>query len=64
MSWNRTPKPATAKAKTNAPKLRRAMTDTEKRVWWHIRARLPQEGTHFRRQMPVGSYVWSLRSHQ
>ena len=40
-----------------AKALRRAMTEPEKRLWWHLRHRLPLEGTHFRRQVAVGPYV-------
>nr|WP_246225833.1 endonuclease domain-containing protein [Chelativorans xinjiangense] len=33
------------------------MTDAERRLWWHMREKLPLEGTHFRRQVPIGTYV-------
>ena len=26
-------------------------------MWWHLRHRLPTDGTHFRRQVPIGPYV-------
>jgi very-short-patch-repair endonuclease len=26
-------------------------------LWWHLRHRVPTEGTHFRRQVPIGPYV-------
>jgi very-short-patch-repair endonuclease len=48
---------ATAAAKRNAPKLRRSVTDPESRLWMLLRKRLPQEGTHFRRQVALGPYV-------
>jgi very-short-patch-repair endonuclease len=48
---------ATAAAKRNVPKLRRSVTDPEKRLWMLLRKRLPQEGTHFRRQVALGPYV-------
>lgn len=58
MAWNQTSaKYVGGKAKAFAPKLRRTMTEPEKRLWWHLRARLPLEGTHFRRQVPIGPYV-------
>ncbi|WP_048646147.1 endonuclease domain-containing protein [Nitratireductor soli] len=58
MPWNLPPKKdATAKARGNAPKLRRALTDAERRLWWHMREKLPLSGTHFRRQVPLGPYV-------
>ncbi|WID96890.1 DUF559 domain-containing protein [Bosea vestrisii] len=51
------PKAASAAAGTNAPKLRRSLTEPEKRLWTLLRKRLPQNGTHFRRQVALGSYV-------
>ena len=37
--------------------MRHALTPAEKRLWWHLRHRLPVEGSHFRRQVAIGSYV-------
>ena len=48
---------ATPAAKRNAPKLRRALTGPEKRLWMLLRQRLPMDGTHFRRQVALGPYV-------
>lgn len=48
---------ATPAARRNAPKLRKASTDPEKRLWHLLRTRLPLEGTHFRRQVALGPYV-------
>jgi very-short-patch-repair endonuclease len=33
------------------------LTEPEKRLWWHLRHRLPLDGTHFRRQVPIGRYL-------
>ncbi|GGK18148.1 endonuclease [Salinarimonas ramus] len=33
------------------------MTPAEKRLWWYLRRRIALEGTHFRRQVPLGPYV-------
>jgi very-short-patch-repair endonuclease len=33
------------------------MTEPEKRLWWHLRHRLPANGPHFRRQVSIGSYI-------
>jgi very-short-patch-repair endonuclease len=58
MPWKtalkRSPSP---KAKSYARKLRRDMTDAEKRLWWHLRDKLPMETTHFRRQFAIGPYI-------
>jgi very-short-patch-repair endonuclease len=37
--------------------LRRRSTEPEQKLWWHLRHRLPTDGTHFRRQVPIGPYV-------
>ena len=36
--------------------LRRSATEAEKKLWWHLRRKLPLEGTYFRRQVPLGPY--------
>ncbi|SDO41626.1 Very-short-patch-repair endonuclease [Methylobacterium phyllostachyos] len=41
----------------NAKTLRRSFTEAEKRLWWHLRHRLPVDGSHFRRQVALGPYV-------
>ena len=33
------------------------MTEAERRLWWHLRHRLPISGSHFRRQVPIGPFV-------
>src|SRR5690242_20415564 len=64
MSWNQPPpKSITARAVMNAKSLRRALTEPEKRLWWHLRNRLATNGTHFRRQVPIGPYVADLCCH-
>ena len=58
MPWSQAPaKPIPAHAATNGKLLRRRLTESEKRLWWHLRHRLPIEGSHFRRQVPIGRYV-------
>ena len=39
-----------------ARRLRHATNDAEKRLWRHLR-RLTLQGSHFRRQVPIGPYV-------
>jgi very-short-patch-repair endonuclease len=41
------------------------MTEAERRLWWHLK-RVPVEDTHFRRQVPIGSFVvdFALLSHR
>ena len=37
--------------------MRAAPTEAERKLWWHLRHRLPTPGTHFRRQVPIGRYI-------
>jgi len=46
-----------------ARRLRRDMTDAEKKLWWHLR-RLPVEDTHFRRQATIGPYFADFACHE
>jgi very-short-patch-repair endonuclease len=58
MPWKQMPEKATEpKAKVNARKLRRAMTDAEKQLWTHLRHGFASEGMHFRKQVAIGQYV-------
>ena len=57
----RTTKPGTPLSR----RLRRNMTEAERGLWWHLK-RVPVENTHFRRQVPIGSFVvdFALLSHR
>lgn len=58
MPWNQQPRRAASpRAAVNAKTLRRSLTEPERRLWWHLRHRLPVEGSHFRRQVAIGAYV-------
>jgi very-short-patch-repair endonuclease len=46
-----------------ARQLRRAMTDAERKLWWHLRALLGKE-FHFRRQATIGPYFVDFACHQ
>ncbi|MBI2715019.1 MAG: endonuclease domain-containing protein [Rhizobiales bacterium] len=46
-----------------ARQLRRAMTDAERRLWWHLRG-LRVGGTHFRRQATIGPYFADFACHE
>ena len=45
-----------ASPRDRARSLRRAATEAERRLWWHLRRRLPLAGTYFRRQVALGPY--------
>jgi very-short-patch-repair endonuclease len=51
-----------ARAVATARRLRKAMTPAEKSLWFELR-RLPLEGTHFRRQTPVGPFIADFACH-
>src|SRR3972149_6986445 len=42
--------------RATARRLRKHATDAEVRLWSHLK-RLKTQGTHFRRQMPIGQFV-------
>ena len=46
-----------------ARQLRRAMTDAERRLWWHLRD-LKTQGAHFRRQATIGPYFADFACHE
>ncbi|WP_245253069.1 endonuclease domain-containing protein [Methylobacterium sp. PvR107] len=55
MPWNQqTRRAASPRAAANAKTLRRSRTVAERRLWWHLRHRLPVEGSHCRRQIAPG----------
>jgi very-short-patch-repair endonuclease len=45
-----------------ARSLRSAMTDAERKLWWHLR-RLPKSGSHWRRQATIGPYFADFSEH-
>ncbi len=47
----------------NARRLRNNTTDAEAKLWRHLE-RIPLEGTHFRRQVPIGRYFADFACHQ
>jgi very-short-patch-repair endonuclease len=47
----------------NSRRLRVGATDAEARLWRHLE-RIPIEGTHFRRQVPIGPYFADFACHQ
>ena len=54
------------KADTRVPRartLRRAMTDAERKLWWHLRE-LKLKGSHFRRQATIGPYYADFACHE
>ena len=46
-----------------ARRMRKLPTEAERKLWWHLRHRLPLIGTHFRRQVQIGPYIADFASH-
>ena len=44
--------------------MRKTPTAAERKLWWHLRHRLPLQGSHFRRQVQIGRYIADFASHQ
>jgi very-short-patch-repair endonuclease len=47
-----------------ARRMRKQPTIAERKLWWHLRHRLPLIDTHFRRQVQIGPYIADFASHQ
>jgi very-short-patch-repair endonuclease len=57
-TWRENPeRTPTFRERTRARSLRWRQTEPEQKLWWHLRHRVPVDGPHFRRQMPIGPYV-------
>jgi len=49
--------------RANAKRLRSTATDAERKLWRHL-WRIPIDGSHFRRQVPIGPYIADFACHQ
>ncbi|HET7803984.1 MAG TPA: DUF559 domain-containing protein [Pseudolabrys sp.] len=45
-------------------RMRKAPTEAERRLWWHLRHRLRLNGSHFRRQVQIGPYIADFACHR
>src|SRR3954468_4204178 len=43
--------------------MRAAPMEAERKLWWHLRHRIPTLGTHFRRQVRIGPYIADFACH-
>jgi 2-isopropylmalate synthase len=50
-------------ANAQARALRKSLTDAERKLWRVLRA-LPADGSHFRRQSPIGPYIADFVHHR
>jgi very-short-patch-repair endonuclease len=61
--WARRDRTIVPVNRPRAHAMRATPTDAEKKLWWHLRYRLPVQGTHFRRQVRLGRYIVDFASH-
>ncbi len=61
--WARRDRSISPPNQTLARAMRKAPTDAERKLWWHLRHRLPISATHFRRQARLGRYIVDFASH-
>jgi very-short-patch-repair endonuclease len=58
MPWRRDSiNPVAPRTRKQAKLLRETLTEPERKLWWHLRHRLPQSRTHFRKQVAIGPYI-------
>jgi len=50
--------------RVRAGEMRSAPTEAERKLWWHLRHRLPLSATHFRRQVRIGRFIVDFASYQ
>ncbi len=43
--------------------MRATPTEAERKLWWHLRHRLPLANGHFRRQVHLGNYIVDFACH-
>jgi len=61
ITWRDDPeRTPSGRSRGRARALRRRATEPEQKLWWHLRHHIPLDGTHFRRQVPIGPYIADL----
>jgi very-short-patch-repair endonuclease len=62
--WARRDRSIVSPNEVFARTMRKAPTEAERKLWWHLRHRLPVANTHFRRQVRIGRYIVDFASHR
>ncbi len=62
--WARTDRTKQPPQRSFARLMRKTPTESERKLWWHLRHRLPSESTHFRRQVQIGPYIADFACHR
>ena len=63
-TWARRDRSIVSPNEVFARAMRKAPTEAEKKLWWHLRHRLPVSNTHFRRQVRIGRHIVDFASHR
>ena len=61
--WARADHTIAPPQRTFARRMRKEPTEAERKLWWHLRHRLPLNGSHFRRQVQIGPYIADFACH-
>ncbi|MFZ0844741.1 MAG: DUF559 domain-containing protein [Pseudolabrys sp.] len=62
-TWARADRTMNPPQRSFARRMRKMPTEAERKLWWHLRHRLPLIGSHFRRQVQIGPYIADFLSH-
>jgi len=62
--WARTDRTMAPPQRAFARRMRKTPTEAERKLWWHLRHRLPFIDSHFRRQVQIGPYLADFACHQ
>jgi very-short-patch-repair endonuclease len=62
--WARRDRSIVSPNEVFARDMRKAPTEADKKLWWHLRHRLPISDTHFRRQVRISRYIADFASHR
>src|SRR5947207_15458990 len=63
-TWARADRTMAPPQRAFARRMRKTPTEAERKLWWHLRHRLPMNGSHFRRQVQIGPYIADFVCHQ
>ncbi len=62
--WARRDRTIVSPNEVFARAMRKEPTEAERKLWWHLRHRLPGSNAHFRRQVRIGRYIVDFASHR
>jgi very-short-patch-repair endonuclease len=62
--WARADRTMAPPQRSFARRMRKEPTEAERKLWWHLRHRLPLTGWHVRRQVQIGPYIADFACHK